>query len=123
MKWLLVVLAAAMLCSLSALAATDLTGSWKGTADTPNGTLERTFKFRMEGSKLTGETDSQMLGISTINNGKVEGDSVTFTINAKFQDQEMALTYSGKIISANEVRFKVKGVSGMEIEYIVKRVP
>ena len=60
------------LTALAALAA-DISGTWKGTAETPNGTVERTFVFKQDGSKLTGETTSQMMGKSEITEGKVEG--------------------------------------------------
>ena len=77
--------------------AADISGNWKGTAEGPNGAIERSFTFKQDGSKLTGETNSQYTGKSTINDGKVEGDTITFSINAKFQDNEMKLTYKGKI--------------------------
>src|ERR1019366_8003969 len=92
MKWILVLFAAG---ALSAMAA-DIDGTWKGTAETPNGTIERTFVFKVDGNKLTGETTSQMTGKSTITDGKVDGDSLSFTITVKFQDNEVKLKYSGK---------------------------
>jgi hypothetical protein len=101
--------------------AADLNGKWKGTAETPNGTIERTFQFKVDGEKLTGTTNSEMLGQSTIMDGKVSGDTITFTINVKFQDNEMKLTYNGKI-TGDTIKFKVDGVNGMVIEYNVKKV-
>ena len=89
---------AALFVSLSALVfAADVSGNWKGTAEGPNGALERTFVFKVNGSVLTGETTSSFLGKSTINDGKIEGDDISFTINAKFQDNDLKLTYKGKV--------------------------
>lgn len=73
-------------------AAADLTGKWKATAEGPNGSMERTFDFKVEGAKLTGETVSSMMGKSTLANGKVEGDNFSFTITVKFQDNEMQVS-------------------------------
>jgi hypothetical protein len=74
-----------------ALSAADISGNWKATADFGNGPMERTFTFKVDGNKLTGETNSSMMGKSEIADGKVDGDNVTFTITVKFQDNEMKL--------------------------------
>jgi hypothetical protein len=85
-----------MICTLAALAA-DISGTWKATAEGPNGSMERTFVFKADGNKLTGETTSSMLGKSTINDGKIEGDNLSFTITATMQGNELKLTYKGKV--------------------------
>jgi len=90
--------------ALAALAA-DITGNWKATAEGPNGAMERTFTFKQDGTKLTGETVSTMIGKSEIKDGKVEGDTVSFTINADFGGNAMTIKYSGKI-SGNEIKLK-----------------
>ena len=109
-----------ILFALTASAA-DITGTWKGSAETPNGTFERTFVFKQDGSKLTGETSSERLGKSTILDGKVDGDNVSFTIKAKFQDNEMTMNYSGKV-NGNEMNLKVESSGGFNLEYKVKKV-
>src|SRR5689334_16359000 len=112
MKWLLIL---TTVFALTASAA-DITGTWKGSAETQNGTFERTFVFQQEGSKLTGETTSERLGKSTIMDGKVEGDNVSFTIKAKFRDNEMTMNYSGKV-AGNEMILKVESSGGFNLEY------
>ena len=104
-------------------AAADITGNWKGVAETPNGKVERTFQFKQTGSNLTGETVSDMMGASPITGGKVEGDTVTFTITVKFQDNEMKLNYKGKI-AGDEIKFNVTGADGeFSIDYVAKKTP
>jgi flagellar hook assembly protein FlgD len=83
--------------------AADLAGTWKATADGPNGSMERTFVFKVDGTKLTGETTSSMLGKSTIADGKIDGDSFSFTITASIQGNELKLNYKGKI-TGNEIK-------------------
>jgi hypothetical protein len=117
MKWLLVLLT---LFAFAASAA-DVTGTWKGTAEGPNGTIERTFVFKVDGSKLTGETTSSMMGKSEIMDGKVDGDNISFTITVKFQDNEMKLNYKGKV-SGNELKMDVEGPNGNTIQWNAKRV-
>ncbi len=91
-----------------AASAADITGSWKATADMNGQALERTFTFKQEGTKLTGDTTSQMMGKSAITDGKVEGDAVTFTVNADFQGNPMKMNYKGKIVSPTEIKFTVE---------------
>jgi hypothetical protein len=122
MKQLVAATAIFVFSAITALAA-DVTGPWKGTADTPNGPIERTFVFKVDGNRLTGETTSQMLGKSTITDGKIDGDNLSFTITAKFDDNELKLNYKG-VVSGNEIKFTVEAAgSDQTVVYTVKRVP
>src|SRR5215467_16397795 len=78
MKWLTILFA---LFAFSALAA-DISGNWKATAEGPNGAMERTFTFKVDGNKVTGESTSSMMGKSEITEGKIEGDTVSFVLPA-----------------------------------------
>ena len=118
MKWL-VIMAAAFATIASAA---DISGTWKGTAQNQGGTIERTFVFKVDGTKLTGETTSEMMGKSTITDGKIDGDNVSFTITAKFQDNEMKLNYKGKIAGdAIKLSTEFPGGGGQSIEWTLKR--
>ena len=118
MKWLLILLA---LCAVTVSAA-DISGTWKATADFGNGTMERTFVFKVDGDKLTGKTTSSMTGESTLVDGKVDGNNVSFTITVKFQDNEMKLNYKGKV-DGNEIKFTVENPNGGQtIEWKAKKV-
>lgn len=119
MKWVLILIA---LFAFKATAA-DVTGTWKGTAEGPNGTMERTFVFKVEGSTLTGETTSTMLGKSVIEDGKVDGDNLSFSIRAKFQGDDVKLIYKGKV-SGNEMTLNSEfgGGGGQGVEWHVKKI-
>jgi hypothetical protein len=104
-----------------AASAADISGNWKGTAEGPNGAIERSFTFKQDGAKLTGETNSQYTGKSVITDGKVEGDTISFSITAKFQDNEMKLTYKGKI-SGDTIKLSSDfGGNGQTIEWTLKK--
>src|ERR1051326_496407 len=116
-----------ILLTLVALAA-DISGNWKATAEGPNGTMERTFVFKLEGTKVTGETTSSMMGKSVISDGKMDGDTVTFTLTGNIGGNEMKLNYKGKVsgneihftseIAGDEMKLNYKGkVSGNEIHF------
>jgi len=101
--------------------AADISGNWKGTAEGPNGAIERSFTFKQDGSKLTGETNSEFTGKSAINDGKVEGDTITFSITANFQGNEMKLTYKGKITGDTIKLSSDFGGNGQTIEWTLKK--
>ncbi|WP_051670210.1 hypothetical protein [Bryobacter aggregatus] len=99
-----------------------ITGNWKGSAEGPNGAIERSFTLKVEGSKLSGETVSQYTGKSTLNEGKADGDTITFSINAKIQDNEMKLNYKGKMTGKDQIKLSSEGFGGSSIEWTLKRV-
>jgi len=119
MKWAFMLLAALAITA----AAADISGNWKATAEGPNGAMERTFTFKVDGNKVTGESTSSMMGKSEISEGKIEGDTVTFVLTGKFGDQEVKLNYKGKI-SGNEIKFTSEmagGGGGQAIQWTAKK--
>lgn len=82
-----------VLTAIVALAA-DATGTWKATMETPNGSRDVVLKLKADGSALTG-TISGRSGDTAIENGKVDGDNVSFTVTRKMQDREMKTDYKG----------------------------
>jgi hypothetical protein len=78
----------AIFCSRPTLAATDLTGTWAGDLKTDDGsTYPLTFHLKQEADKLTGTIDGPSEQPLTIDNGKVNGDKITFDV-----------TYNGMVI-------------------------
>ena len=104
MKTHLAFLAVALL-SLSALAA-DITGIWKTEFDTQIGLQKYTFTLKQDGSNLAGRADAEIAGQkhqSTLKEGKVEGDSVSFLETLNFQGNDLQIRYTGKI-SGHEMK-------------------
>ena len=85
-----------MIVFVMAAFAADISGNWKGTAEGPQGNLERSFVFKVDGTKLTGETTSEMLGKSTIADGKVDGDTISFSITASMGGQRTEAELQGQ---------------------------
>ena len=106
-----------------AASAADISGAWKGTAQTPNGSTERTFNFKVDGNKLTGDTTSDIFGKSTIEDGKIDGDTVSFTLTVSFQGNEGKVNYTGKIEGDDEIDFHVEiPAFNQTVDYAAKRV-
>ena len=93
MKHLMILIA---LFAVTASAA-DIAGTWKASTETPNGTFETVFVFKVDGSALTGTTSSQMMGEKPISEGQVDGDNVLFVVAAEFNGNQFKLAYKWKV--------------------------
>jgi len=95
--------------SLSAFAA-DITGTWKAEFETQRGLQKYTFNLKQDGANVTGKASVEREGEkreAEFKEGKVEGDMVTFVEPLKIQDNEIKITYTGKI-SGDEIKFTRK---------------
>jgi hypothetical protein len=84
--------------------AADITGTWTASFDTQIGQQNYTYEFAVKDGVLTGKAKSEN-GESALRGGKVEGDKVSFTETLNFQGMEIEITYSGTIVSADEIKF------------------
>lgn len=109
-----------LLVSTCTALAADVAGNWKATAEGPNGAMERTFAFKVDGEKLSGETVSSFAGKSEIKNGTVKGDDLAFVITINLQGNEMQVNYKGKVVSKDEIKFTAH-VQDNVIEWVAKR--
>lgn len=69
-----------MIFMAGAAMAADLTGSWNGSADTPNGSFQLTFTFKQDGAALTGTVQGGQGEPMEIANGKIDGNKFTFDV-------------------------------------------
>jgi hypothetical protein len=92
MKSVIVMLAALLAFSSMSLATANVIGNWKATIETPDGSHEQTFEFKMDGGKLTGTVGSEM-GSLPIGDGKLDGDRISFSARS----EQFALRYSGTV--------------------------
>jgi len=108
------------LAAASILVAADPTGTWTGDQPGPNGnTYPITFKLKADGDKLTGTMGGEQFE-QPIANGKVDGDSISFTVHLDFGDG-IDLKYDGKV-AADKIDFKVQrtGADGAE-SFVAKK--
>ncbi|HTP30791.1 MAG TPA: hypothetical protein VMJ75_01380 [Candidatus Acidoferrales bacterium] len=101
--------------------AADVAGSWKASLETPNGTIENTFVFKVDAGKLTGTVTGQM-GEAPISDGKVDGDNVSFTVKRDTPNGEFVLNYKGAV-SGDEIKMTVS-IPAMDrsFDFTAKRV-
>lgn len=107
-------LAVAPTAAVAAAPSADISGTWTTSFDSQVGQQTYTYNFTVAGGKLTGHSKSN-IGESDLT-GTVDGDKVTFVENLDYQGQKLAITYTGQIVSADEIKFKrdVAGQGGEE---------
>jgi len=100
-------------------AAADIAGMWIAQVPGRNGTRDTKFNLKVDGDKLTGtiSVDGQDTPIA---DGKVSGDSVSFTANMDRGGNTIKFTFTGKM-SGDEIQFKREGGQGQAREFTAKR--
>ena len=110
----------------------DPSGTWKWERDFNGNKIDYTLRLHCKDGKLTGtyktvfENGGQP-GLSDpvkLDNGKIDGDKILFTVTRKFNDNEFTIAYAGKLaddkITGNtEMDF---GNGAREFEWTAKRV-
>ena len=108
-----------LVAAVSLAAAADVAGKWKAQIPGRGGnTNETTFNFKTDGDKLTGTMENPR-GSVDIQDGKVSGDSISFVVVRKMQDNEMKINYKGTI-SGDELKLTME-VNGNAREVTAKR--
>jgi len=112
----------ASFCFATALVhAADVSGTWTASFDTQVGTQNYTFTFMVDGNTLTGTAKSNLIGDSTLSEGKVDGDTIAFVEMGTYQGMPLTFTYSGQVVGENEIRFKRELMGFPPEEFVAKR--
>ena len=109
---------------LTALAA-DVTGTWKSEFDSQIGAQKYTFTFKQDGTNLTGKANSEIADQkheADLNEGKVDGDAISFVELLNFQGNDIRITYTGKVTTGdNEIKFTREVGEFAKEEIVAKR--
>jgi hypothetical protein len=99
--------------------AADVDGTWTGSVASPQGEFPVQFKFKADGAKLTGSTlgfDGSEVAIS---DGKIDGNTIMFTVNFDFGGMPFTLSYKG-IVSPDQIKMSGDAF-GMPFEFVLKK--
>jgi hypothetical protein len=105
--------------SVAALAA-DFNGKWTATVESPRGTQTVTFDFHVDGAKLTGKITNPR-GDFDLQDGKVDGDSISFGQVMNFNGNEFKIAYTGKADGENIKFTRLSGDRPAQ-EFVATRV-
>src|SRR5262249_11908998 len=87
--------------------AADVTGTWKWSVERNGQTFEQTLKLKQEGAKLTGALLGRQGNETAIEDGKVDGDEVSFTVTRTFNDNKIVQKFKGKV-SGDTIKGKIE---------------
>lgn len=102
--------------------AADITGTWKASFETQIGQQNYEYRFVVKGTTLSGKIQSEMGGTTDVQQGKVEGDKVSFVEVFKFEGNEIQITYTGRLTSDDEIKFTRQVADFATEELVAKRV-
>lgn len=106
---LVTVAAGVFLCALPVRAG-DASGKWKAEFDTQVGPQKYTFDLKVEGEKLTGKAQFERMGEKgevDLQEGKVEGDQISFVEPLEIQGNQVRIEYTGTV-KGDEIAFTRK---------------
>jgi enterochelin esterase family protein len=103
----------------------DVTGTWKSEFDSQRGHQKYTFTFKQDGTKLTGKADAEVgdqKREAELKEGKVDGDTISFVEILSIQDNEIRISYTGKLAAdGNEIKFTREVGNFAKMEIVAQR--
>ena len=102
-----------VMLAASAFAA-DIAGKWTATTEGPNGSMTIVFDFKVDGQNLSGTAASDM-GEMKITEGTIDGDKITFTVEAG----DFKVVHKGTV-SGDEMKLNVE-IGDQKMEMTAKR--
>jgi hypothetical protein len=112
-----------VLIGLACVYAADITGKWTAQFDTQVGLQKYTYEFKVEGATLTGKAIGDIAGAkseSVLQDGKINGDEISFVERQQYQGQEVRIVYKGKV-SGDEIKFSRTVADQINEEFVAKR--
>jgi hypothetical protein len=97
MKTKVLLIGAILLLALSVAYAADVTGKWAAEMQGRNGPTTTTFTFKADGAKLTGTMQGAQGDPVEIQEGKMEGDNISFVTVRKMGEMEMKSEWKGTV--------------------------
>jgi hypothetical protein len=102
----------AMLCITFVASAADVTGKWTGEITTGRGPQPINIELKQAGNALTGAITGGRGGDIAITDGKVDGDTISFSTSAPGRDGTPNVQkYTGKV-NGNSIEFTREGGRG-----------
>ena len=115
------VLALAIFCVVGGLAhAADVSGTWTASFVTQVGKQTYTYILKVEGTALSGTAKSNLIGDSTLTDGKVDGNKISFVEKGTYQGMPLQFNYTGEL-AGDEIRFKRELMGFPAEEFVATR--
>jgi hypothetical protein len=113
----------AALCLVGGLAhAAGIDGTWTASFDTQVGQQTYTYTLKVEGATLTGTAKGNLITDSTLSDGKVDGNKITFVEKGSYMGMPLQFNYSGELVG-DELKLKRELMGFPAEEFVAKRAP
>ena len=119
----ILIVAVIALTALACAYAADIAGKWTAQFDTQVGLQKYTYEFKVDGTTLTGKALGNIAGAaseSAIQDGKINGDEISFVETQKYQGQDVRIVYKGKV-TGDEIKFTRTIADQINEEFVAKR--
>src|SRR5271156_3916097 len=100
----------ALALAVVALAA-DVSGRWTFETEGRGGAVTNTLALKADGGALTGTISGGRGGDVEISDGKVNGDTISFSVVREFRGNTFTTKYSGTL-SGDELKLTIEGPRG-----------
>jgi len=120
----LMTLAAFALALSGPARAADIAGKWHAEFDTQIGLQKYTYEFKVDGGRITGHATYERetgKGEVDLKDVKLSGDDVSFAEPLNIDDNEITITYAGKI-AGDEMKLTRQVGDFATEEVVAKRV-
>ena len=112
------VLLYAVIAPASATADSPADGKWEAKVKTQVGEQTIRMNFKSDGDKLTGTVSAGTAGETSIEEGKIEGTTISFKQSVDLGGSNISFVYTGKL-SGDQILFTREP---FKIEFTAKRV-
>jgi len=110
-----ILLVTAVICAIFCCAAfaADITGNWSGTMQMGDQGFPLTYAFKQDGEKLTGTVTGPQGDPLTLNDGKIAGDKLSFSVKVDMGGNPAKFMSEG-VIKGDEITLTTKMDGGQD---------
>jgi hypothetical protein len=101
--------------------AADAGGDWKGAFDFNGASVPVTFHLKVKDASVSGSIEGLPTTPIDIKDGKIDGDTITFTATTDYQGTAVKLVYKGKL-AGDQITFTMGTEDGSwGVDLVAKR--